>query len=530
MFFVLPLFLCAIGTLASPLEKRESPAVTIANGTVLGGVDGNVEYFKGIPFAKPPLGDLRFKAPQLYDSNFGVLNATASPEVCLQGVENESEDCLKLVIIRPASQPTEKLPVMLFIHGGAFQGGGADDGNDGTPLVQKSIEIGAPIIWVSIQYRLGAFGFLAGKEIAATGDTNVGLRDQRLAMEWVHANIAAFGGDPTKITLTGFSAGAMSTFDHTIVNNGEPNGLFRGVILGSGSILSAQAVDSQKAQDVYEDVISRTECAQSSNSLECLRTLNSSTLLSASSALSIEPFLQGGNPAFIPRPDNSSAFFSTSPDAAVAAGKYAKVPVLTGDSEDEGTLFALTLFNITTNQLLLDYLSTYYPGNGQYVSDLVSTYPDDFGISGSPFGTGLNNNIYGEYKRMAAILGDITFIMARRFHLQKISSHIPCWSYLSSSLHGTSPFGSFHGGDVMQTLSNSTSVPAETEQGHFISFVNTLDPNGLNLSYPLINWPRYTPTDPQLLHMNASYNSLIKDDFRSQQYQYWSENISKFRL
>ncbi|KAF3399393.1 putative secreted lipase [Talaromyces pinophilus] len=529
MFLTLPLILYAFGALAASIEKR-SPTVTIANGTVLGGSNGSVEYFKGIPYAKPPVGDLRLRSPQLFDSNFGELNATETPKVCLQGTDNESEDCLTLIVIRPASLPAANLPVILFIHGGAFQGGGAEAGNDGTPLVQQSIEMGAPIIWVSIQYRLGAFGFLSGKEVAATGDTNLGLRDQRLAMEWVQANIGAFGGDPTRVTLAGFSAGSMSTFDHTIINNGEPNGLFRGVILASGSLLSAQPVDSVEAQGVYDDVVQHAGCAQSSSTLECLRVLNASTLLAASSALSYEAFHQGGNPAYIPRPDNSSSFFSLSPDAAVAEGKYAKVPVLTGDSEDEGTLFALTLSNITNNDLLIEYLSSYYPGNGQYVSGLASTYLDDFGISGSPFGTGLSNNIFGQYKRLAAILGDITFIWARRFHLQQISSHVPSWSYLSSSLYGESFLGSFHGGDAVQTFSSSTSVPAETERRYFISFVNTLDPNGLGISDPLITWPQYTATDPQLLHMNALDNCLINDTFRMQQYQYWSENISKFRL
>jgi triacylglycerol lipase len=184
MFSVLPFLVLALGALASPLEKR-AVEVTIANGTILGGTDGNVEYFKGIPYAQPPIGDLRFRHPQPYDSNFGRLNATERPPACLQGTENESEDCLKLIVLRPASRPPKKLPVTVFIHGGAFSGGEAEQGNDGTPIVKAATDMGAPIVFVSIQYRLGAFGFLGGKEVAATGATNLGLRDQRLALQWV---------------------------------------------------------------------------------------------------------------------------------------------------------------------------------------------------------------------------------------------------------------------------------------------------------------------------------------------------------
>jgi triacylglycerol lipase len=187
--FVLPImkflhFLAfAMAAMASPLEKRATPSVTIANGTVVGGTKGNVEFFKGIPFAQPPVGKLRFKHPVPYDSNFGTLQGTETAPLCIQGDGSGSEDCLKLLVLRPASRP-KKLPVVVFIHGGAFSGGGAEEGNDGTPLVEKSVSLGQPFIFVSIQYRLGLFGFLPGKE--AIGNANLGLRDQRLAIQWVH--------------------------------------------------------------------------------------------------------------------------------------------------------------------------------------------------------------------------------------------------------------------------------------------------------------------------------------------------------
>jgi hypothetical protein len=222
MYYKLPLLLLGLaGVLASPvvdIEKRATE-VTIANGTVIGGVNGNVEFFKGIPYAEPPVGDLRFERPKPFSTNFGRLNGTQPALQCLQGgVSGSVEDCLTLQVLRPTgTSPLSNLPVVVFIHGGAFSGGGAEAGNDLTPLVKKSVDLQAPIVVVSIQYRLGALGFLAGKEIAAEGNTNLGLRDQRLALRWVQGmSHVAFAGqapglsvEPTQTTLARSAATAQ---------------------------------------------------------------------------------------------------------------------------------------------------------------------------------------------------------------------------------------------------------------------------------------------------------------------------------
>ncbi|SPO06192.1 related to triacylglycerol lipase V precursor [Cephalotrichum gorgonifer] len=517
--------------LASPTLDKRAVEVTISNGTILGGVNGNVEFYKGIPFAEPPVGDLRFKHPLPFNSNFGSLDGTKKAATCMQaGTEGTSEDCLTLQVLRPVSvSASSKLPVAVFFHGGAFSSGGAEDGNDMTPIVEKSVGMNAPVILVSVQYRLGAFGFLAGKELAEEGNTNLGLRDQRLALQWVQDNIAAFGGDPHKVVIWGFSAGAMSVFAHSVINGGDAGGLFRGLITSSGSVLPTASVTSTKAQEVYNIVVSRAGCT-GADSLQCLRALSADNLLKAASSLNMEFRWLGGNPPHLPRPDDSDSFYSVPGDAAVADGKYTKVPMLTGNSEDEGTLFALTQVNVTNDKILQDYLATYYPGNGEYARKLVSLYPDDLGISGAPYGTGLSNNVFGQYKRLASILGDITFIFQRRFHLEKISSEVPTWSYLSSSLHHLPIVGSMHGGDAMQTLSDSTSSPAVTQQRWLVSFINKLDPNALGVSPPLINLPRYTTSELHQIQLKSSANALVKDDYRMKQYEYWRDNISRFRL
>ena len=221
---------------AVPLEERQAgPSVTIKNGTVVGSTSGNVDSFKGIPFAQPPVGNLRLKPPQSINASFGTITATATPRACpqfqeqinlsslanlpssviglledtplAQAITNAGEDCLTLNVQRPSTATSSsKLPVIFWIFGGGFEFGSTQS-YDGTSLIQRSISMGEDVIYVAVNYRVGGFGFLPGSQLAQEGSTNLGLRDQRLGLEWVQENIAAFGGDPTKVTIWGESAG-----------------------------------------------------------------------------------------------------------------------------------------------------------------------------------------------------------------------------------------------------------------------------------------------------------------------------------
>ena len=156
-----------------------------------------------MPYAQPPVGDLRFRVPRHLNSSWeGVREATSYSAACIGYGGDEvhyrelSEDCLYLNVIRPARRGSEKLPVAFWMHGGGFfQGSTMDKRYNLSFVVQQSVEIGQPIIAVSINYRISAWGFLLGKEVAASGETNLGLRDQRLAMQWIQENIAGFGGE-----------------------------------------------------------------------------------------------------------------------------------------------------------------------------------------------------------------------------------------------------------------------------------------------------------------------------------------------
>jgi carboxylesterase type B len=153
-----------------------------------------------------------------------------------------SEDCLYINVVRPSGYEHEKLPVAFWIHGGGFnQGGGVDQRYNASFMVKNSVDIGKPIIQVSINYRLSVWGFLSGsQELVDAGGLNLGLRDQRLALQWVQENIKSFGGDPSQVTIYGESAGGASVGFHLTAYSGRDDKLFRGAIMQSGTNLQAR--------------------------------------------------------------------------------------------------------------------------------------------------------------------------------------------------------------------------------------------------------------------------------------------------
>lgn len=209
---------------ASPTPS--APTATIKNGTVVGRTANEVDSFIGIPFVQPPVGDLRLRAPQTITKPFGRLVLPETAAACIQmnvsttdttgldpravAVMNElstnftglmSEDCLTVTVQRPVGIPKhKKLPVLFWIYGGGWTEG-STQGYDGTAIVLKSVEMGEPVIFVAANYRLNAFGYLQGKQMQAEGITNLGMRDQRKALEWVAENIDAFGGDSGRVTI-----------------------------------------------------------------------------------------------------------------------------------------------------------------------------------------------------------------------------------------------------------------------------------------------------------------------------------------
>ena len=213
-----------LGADGATVRRASAPTVKTVNGTYQGlnNAEYNQDYFLGIPYAQPPVGNLRLNLPQAITTSFsGIRKAVKSYPDCPPGggVDDDfpgitiSEDCLALNVIRPAgTKPNAGLPVAFWIYGGGFyNGGSADPRYNMSFVVKNSMTMGTPVITVQLNYRVTAFGFLYSKEIQQAGVTNLGLRDQRLALQWVQENIAAFGGDPSKVTIWGESAGASKS-------------------------------------------------------------------------------------------------------------------------------------------------------------------------------------------------------------------------------------------------------------------------------------------------------------------------------
>ncbi|KAI8665975.1 Carboxylic ester hydrolase [Fusarium keratoplasticum] len=556
-----------------------APASTII-GTSRANIDG-VELFNGIPYAQPPLGQLRLKPPQRSNGPFGTLDATKIAPTCpqfrgappafsdaftqlisssinttfFQTSLPSSEDCLTLNIVRPAGTNSDaKLPVLLWIHGGGFQVSvsfstpihpvtdrqiqvGSATQYDGSFVVNSSVTAHKPVIYVAINYRLAGYGFLGGKDILADGSANIGLRDQRMALEWVADNIASFGGDPNKVNIWGESAGSLSVFNqlglyggnHTY--NGKP--LFRGAIMNSGSLFRADPIDCPKAQTVYDTVVKNAGCSSANDTLACLRNVDYGTFEQATN--SVPGFISYNSIAlsYLPRPDGE--VLNDSAEVIVQSGNYAAVPLIIGGQEDEGTLFSFAQSNLSDTSAIVEYLSSlYFHGATKHqLKALVETYNESI-PAGSPYGAGFTGEVYPGFKRLSSLLGDIGFTLARRsmlYHASKANPTVPIWSYEASYDRDTPVLGTFHGSDLLPVFfSGPQSFASQSLFHYYFNFAYSLDPNDSSNKrdqYP--HWPKWSDKK-QLLHLFRDNSSLLTDDFRWESYTWMMANEKLLRF
>jgi carboxylesterase type B len=356
LLLLLAILPAAFAIPAQPIRRATAPTVAIPSpsATIIGDVGSTVESFYGIPFAQPPTGSLRLKPPQSLTTALGTVYATGVPAACpqlffsddssnfpsailgtvldlplFQEITFASEDCLTVNVQRPiGTTAADKLPVLFWIFGGGFELGSTLM-YDGANFVQDSITDGQPIVFVAVNYRVGGFGFMPGAEILADGSSNLGLLDQRLGLQWVQDNIASFGGDPTKVTIWGESAGAISVLDQMAMYDGDitykGSPLFRGAIMDSGSVVPADPVDCPKGQAVFDQVVATAGCTAAADKLECLRALDYTDFLAATN--SVPGILSYSSIAlsYLPRPDGT--VLTASPDVLIENGQYAAVPV-----------------------------------------------------------------------------------------------------------------------------------------------------------------------------------------------------------
>lgn len=508
----------------SPLTaraKNDIVEVEISSGTIIGSVGQTVDTFKGIPYADAPIGDLRFRPPQKLSRYLGDFDATRVPLSCPPGplipqggpnvpevgaILNDtsgeaqaldfSEDCLTINVQRPKGvQEGDDLPVLFWIYGGGFVGG-STAGFDGTKLIDTGVILGKPFIFVAVNYRVGAWGFMPGKQILEEGSGNAGLLDQRMGLEWVADNIRAFGGDPGKVTIWGQSAGAISAFDQLVLFDGDAtyngNPLFRGAIMNSGSATPTNALDSDKGQAIYDAVAEAAGC-EGDDSLACLRDLDNDNFSVAANSVPAIVSYSSLALSYLPRPDGR--VLSDSPDALQRAGKFHRVPMILGTQEDEGSLFSFTQRDMGSTEKIVDYLSEYYfhNANRDQITGLVRTY-SPFPQDGSPYGSG-SFELYPGKKRIASILGDIVFTLVRRITLQvfsEVAPDVPTWSYFSSykDIPLSLLLGTYHGSDVGVLFSGENGHYATfSGRVYYINFLYNLDPNvGTR---PGLFWPQW---------------------------------------
>ncbi|KAJ7848481.1 Alpha/Beta hydrolase protein [Mycena olivaceomarginata] len=268
-------------------SAQSTPIVDLGYAQYQGAVSAaNISHFLGIRYAAAPLGDLRFRGPQPPANVTGVQQATVQPNQCFQASNGLSstnpletraaqvistEDCLFLNVFYPSDAsgtPIGKLAVLVYIHGGGYLAGQASAYN-GEDVINQS---NRGLVVVTIQYRLGVFGFLPGAKVKANGALNAGLLDQDFALRWINRNINKFGGDPSKVTIWGESAGAGSVLQQVVANGGKTKPqLFRGAITSSTFLPSQYNYNDRVPELLFSEVVAQVNCSAAGDTLGCLR-------------------------------------------------------------------------------------------------------------------------------------------------------------------------------------------------------------------------------------------------------------------
>ncbi|CAA7262234.1 unnamed protein product [Cyclocybe aegerita] len=483
---------------AALFSDPSSTVVKLSYGSFEGKTTGNLIEFFGIPFAAPPVGDLRFAPPAKPKPFKGVRQATAFAPACPQQIfdldipglvvpENVSEDCLYLNVIKPAIiPPGKKLPVLFYIYGGGFEVGDTSQ-IVGDTLVNRSIALGEPIVYVTASYRINAFGFLGGKEVKDAGIANAGLLDQRFALEWVQKYVSSFGGDANQVTIWGISAGGISVGLQMLLNDGNTQGLFHRASMGSGS--PGVLPNVLKQQEYFDSLVADTNCTTAPNRLKCLRDAPFDDLMKAINRTPNLFSFQSVRIAWQPMVDGKTIV--RDPQISLQLGKFAKIPTIAGTSEDEGTIFSLSTTNLTTNTQFLDYAkSNFFPRiSDSDLKALETLYPDDI-TQGSPFNTGTENAITPQFKRLSSLQGDLVFQSPRRTFSQIASKTQPVYGYRFKRA-GPAPLGSLHGGDLTEWIGNTAGLIGADA---IIYFTRTGNPNAPKNSISLLKdakWPLY---------------------------------------
>jgi cholinesterase len=402
-----------------------------------------------------------------------------------------------------------------------------------TYLLNASVAMNQPMVIVSIQYRLTGFGFLSSYQTVGAGATNLGLRDQRTALQWIQENIEAFGGDPTKVTIWGQSSGSMSVAHHLLAYGGRDDKLFRGAIMDSGFSTSQfyWPASGPQYQGAYDAIVNYTNCSNAADTLNCLRSVPEETMAYAINITNgvTKPVV------YLPVIDND--FVKGWPSDQVAAKQYVKVPSIVLEADDEGGAFVI--FGLNTTADLQGVLQTWYSITNDSFNTLIDLYPNpDNGTYGVPFGVPnatIPDSFGTEYRQASAIIGDLIMTAPRRWMSKYLGQTQPLWSlhWNISDFNVSSAIGANHESELPYIFDNPaqmynvTGEPgwnadprsagiASLMSSMYISFVNSLDPNMHGLAN-VTNWPLYnSSTSGTNLFIDLDGPHLENDTFRIQ--------------
>jgi carboxylesterase type B len=335
----LVLMAMAMPAAAAARPGAGGPVVQTRQGAAKGLTADGADKFLGLPYAAPPVGALRWRAPAPPARWHGTRSATTYASRCPQlpstnGAGSENEDCLYLNVFRPVSDGREhhgaKLPVLFWIHGGGFQNGSGDQ-HDGALLARTN-----NIVVVSINYRLGVLGFLAlpslDREAPGTSSGNYGLLDQQAALRWTRANVAAFGGDPGRVAIAGESAGGFAVC--ALLASPQARGLFDAAVIQSGSCTSQTLASAEAGGAAFA---AAAGCPDADTAALCLRAKPAGELLSVT-------------PTPAAAATTGGAALPVAPAEAVASGRFNRVPIINGANHDEGRTFAQGFADFTQQQ------------------------------------------------------------------------------------------------------------------------------------------------------------------------------------
>jgi len=473
-FYSIAALLAMVSASPAAIEQPVRLDAGLVSGTA--GSNPDVLVYRGIPYAAPPTGKLRWRAPQPLARWDGVRMADHFGAICMQPAfrgaapntspPKMSEDCLFLNVWTAAKSVGDKRPVMVWIHpGGYTTGSGSTPGFDGEALAKKGV------VLVTINYRLGAFGFFSHPELTKESDRrgsgNYALMDQAAALRWVQTNIAGFGGDPHRVTVFGDSAGSSSIAN--LMGSPQVKGLFQRAIGESGAWMGLSIGRTRTLAEAEQDG-SKIAAAMDAQTLEELRAKPADDLLKAGRAGG--PVIDGW---FIPE-DVGTAF---------AEGKQSDVPLLDGSNQDEGTFF----LQPTTAQKFVERARGRF---GDQADAFLKLYP-------------AGSDEEANASQLAAFRDELAFVMRTWARAQTKTGHSKAYLYYfthqppppsGAGPRGGLGSGATHGAEAQYVFQNLLPPRAWTDLDHQVSdilssywtnFAANGDPNGKGL----VKWPAY---------------------------------------